>query len=119
MRNGAIAAMLVAFVALGMGAGYFIGVNTVTTQNGAGSKSLETFSACTIMDPSKGITIRVTDGTIAVGAVSITVQDISTCYAGTVPRVVAHYDITTNSTGWASACSEFDGTCNFSIHFSG
>jgi hypothetical protein len=118
MRNGTIAAMLVAFVVLGVGAGYFIGVNSSTTLNSAGSKSLETFSACTITDPSKGITIRVTDGTSPVGGASITVQDISTC-SGTVPRVVAQYDIATNSTGWAGACSEYDGTCNFSIHFSG
>jgi hypothetical protein len=114
-----MAAALAIAVLVSAGAGYFIGANTATTVNVAGMKSLETFSACTILDPSMGISIRVTDGTRPVGGASINVQDISTCYTGTVPRVVAQYDIATNSTGWASACGEDDGTCNLIIHFSG
>ena len=111
MRNWIVAVLIIAAVSLGIAAGYFIGLNT-------GTKPLETYSACTILDPSKGIAIRVTVGTRPVGGASINIQDISTC-SGTYPRVVAQYVVATNSTGWADACSESDGICNFDIHYSG
>jgi hypothetical protein len=82
-------------------------------------ESTTIFKTCAITGPSGGIEIRVTNATKSVADALITVQDISHCGAGPSPMVVAQYDVTTNATGWAWICAEYDGTCSLTIHFSG
>jgi hypothetical protein len=128
LRSEVVGVVLAVLVIGTFGLGYFEGIGngqastrtlTVTTVvTTSAAHSSPTAEMCTIMDPSKGVSIRVTNGTEPVADTSITVQDFSGCSGG-VPVVVAHYDVMTNSTGWASMCSTYDGTCSMTIHYSG
>lgn len=70
---------------------------------------------CTILDPSQGVSVLVTDQGSPVAGANVSVRDVSLCSGGN-PAVVADYVVMTNSSGWASMCGEDDGICYLTVH---
>lgn len=115
MRNEVITTLLVVAILAGAGAGYFIGVNSVTGSTSKTALCCGTTTYCTILGPTIGVVIRVMEGTSPVAGARVNGEADGYCNSALQTQTLQ--PTTTNSSGWASLLDGGFGVYNLNISY--
>ena len=120
MKNEVIAVLLVIAVIAGGGAGYFVGVNSVTSVTSSIGQTTITTTSCTVSGPTNGVVIRVVEGGLNGPTTPIEgarVDGEADGYCNDALQTQTLQSAVTNSSGWASLLDEGFGVYNLNISY--